>query len=85
MTRNRLAENYYTVDLPHYKYHKCSNTQVEMDWKVITINVFYIQLLNVGFYTNDDKSVPNILLSFSASIQMILFSESVAFGKTTRF
>lgn len=30
-----------TVDLPHYEYdHKCSNTRVEMDWKVITINVF---------------------------------------------
>ena len=51
-----------------------------MDWKVIAINV-----LKVGSCTNDDKSVPNILLSFSASIQMVLFSESVAFGKTTRF
>ena len=54
-----------------------------MDWKVITINVFYVQLLKVG--SNNDKSVPNILLSFSASIQMVLFSEFVAFGKTTRF
>ena len=55
MTRNRLAENYQVVDLPHYKYHKCSNTRVEMDWKVITINVFYVQLLKVDSCTNDDK------------------------------
>ena len=44
-----------------------------MDWKVITINVFYVQLLKVDFYSNDGKSVPNILLCFSASIQMVLF------------
>ena len=44
---------------------------------------FYVQLLKVG--SNNDKSVPNILLSFSASIQMVLFSEFVAFGKTTSF
>ena len=44
-----------------------------MDWKVITINVFYVQLLKVGSCTNDDKSFPKILLSFSASIQMVLF------------
>ena len=56
-----------------------------MDWKVINITVFYVQLLKVGFCTYDDKSVPNILLSFSASIQIVLFSKSVAFGKTTRF
>ena len=56
-----------------------------MNWKVITINMFYVQLLKVGSCTYDDKSVPNILLSFSASIQMVLFSESVAIGKTTRF
>ena len=43
-----------------------------MDWKVITINVFYVQLLKVGFCSNDDKSVPNIFLCFSASIQMVL-------------
>ena len=42
---------------------------------------FYVQPLKVGSCTTDDKSVPNILLSFSASIQMVLFSESVAFGK----
>ena len=46
---------------------------------------FYVQPLKIGSCTNDDKSVPNILLLFSASIQMVLFSESVAFGKTTRF
>ena len=40
---------------------------------------FYVQPLKVGSCTNDDKSVSNILLSFSASIQMVLFSESVAF------
>ena len=42
-----------------------------MDWKVITINVFYVQLLKVGFCSNDDihVSVPNILLCFPASIQ----------------
>ena len=56
-----------------------------MDWKVITINVFYVQLLKVGFCSNDDKSVPNILLCFSDSIQMVLFFESVSFQKTTRF
>ena len=56
-----------------------------MDWKVITINVFYVQLLKVGFCSNNDKSVPNTLLSFSASIQIVLFSEYVAFGKNTRF
>ena len=44
-----------------------------MDWKVITINVFYVQLLKVDFCSNDDKSVPNILLCFSASIQIVLF------------
>ena len=53
-----------------------------MDWKVITINVFYVQLLKVGSCTNDDKSFPKILLSFSAYIQMVLFSESAACGKT---
>ena len=76
-----------TVDLAHHEYyHKCSNTGVEMDWNVITINVFFhVQLLKVGSFTNDDKSVPNIFLSFSASIQMILFSKSVVFAKTTRF
>ena len=44
-----------------------------MDWKVITINVFYVQLLKVDFYSNDDKSVLNILLCFTASIRMVLF------------
>ena len=71
------------MDLSHFEYyHKCYNTCVEMDWKVITINVFYVQLLKVGSCTNDDKSFPKILLSFSASIQMVLFSESAACGKT---
>ena len=45
---------------------------------------FYVQLLKVGSCTNNDKSVPNILLSFSASIQTVLFSEFVPFGNTTR-
>ena len=44
-----------------------------MDWQVITINVFYVQLLKVGFCTNDNKSVPKILLSFSASINDFIF------------
>ena len=44
-----------------------------MEWKVITINVFYAQLLKIDFCSNDDKSVPNILLCFSARIQMDLF------------
>ena len=44
-----------------------------MDWKVITINVFYVQLLKVGSCINDDKSVPKILLSFSASINDFIF------------
>ena len=44
-----------------------------MDWKVISINVFYVQLLKVDFYSTDDKPVANILLCFSASIQMVLF------------
>ena len=44
-----------------------------MDWKVITINVFYVQLLKVGSCTNNDKSVPKILLSFSASINDFIF------------
>ena len=44
-----------------------------MEWKVITINVFYVQLLKVDFCSNDDKSVPNILLCFFTSIQMVLF------------
>ena len=44
-----------------------------MDWKVITINVFYVQLLKVDSCTNDDKSVPKILLSFSASINDFIF------------
>ena len=62
------------MDLPHFEYyHKCSNTLFEMDWKVITINVFYVQLLKVGSCTNDDKSVPKILLSFSASINDFIF------------
>ena len=52
-----------------------------MDWKVITINVFYVQLFKVGSCTNDDKTFPKILLFFSASIQMVLFSESAACGK----
>ena len=39
-----------------------------MDWKVITIMCF-----KVYFCSNDDKSVPNILLCFSANIQMVLF------------
>ena len=56
-----------------------------MDWKVITINVFYVQLLKVDFCSNDGKFVPNILLCFSVSIQMVLFFESVAFRKTIRF
>ena len=50
-----------------------NNTGVEMDWKVITINVFYVQMLKVDFCSNDDKSVPNILLCFTANIQMVLF------------
>ena len=56
-----------------------------MDWKVISINVFYVQLLKVGSCTNNSKSVPNILLSFSASIQMVLFSESLPLGKPPDF
>ena len=63
-----------TVALPRYEYYdKCSYTRVEMNRKVITLNVFYVQLLKVGSCTND------------ASIQMVLFAESVAFGKNTRF
>ena len=46
---------------------------------------FYVQPLKVGSCTNDDKSVPNILLSFSASIQMVLFSESFPLGKPPDF
>ena len=46
---------------------------------------FYVQLLKVGSCTNDDKSVPNILLSFSASIKMVLFSESLPLGKPPDF
>ena len=53
-----------------------------MDWKVITINVFYVQLLKVASCTNNDNSFPKILLSFSDSMQMVLFSESTACGKT---
>ena len=56
-----------------------------MDWKVITIKVFYVQLLKEGSCSNDDISVPNILLCFSASMQMVLFFESVSSQKTTRF
>ena len=56
-----------TVDLPHYKYHKYSNTWVEMDCKVITINVFYVQLLKVDSCTNDDKSAWN---AFSENIRL---------------
>ena len=46
---------------------------------------FYVQPLKVGSCTNDDNSVPNILLSFSASIQMVLFSESLLLGKLPDF
>ena len=46
---------------------------------------FYVQPLKVGSCTNDDKSVPNILLSFSASIQMVLFSEFLLLGKPPDF
>ena len=51
------------VDLPHYEYYrKCSNTGVEMDWKVVTINVFfYVELLKVGSCTNDDFFVVLLL------------------------
>ena len=56
-----------------------------MDWKVITINVFYVQLLKVDFCSNDDKSVPNMLLCFSASIQMVLFFNLLLFGKLPDF
>ena len=41
--------------------------------------------VHVDFCSNDDKSIPNILLCFSANIQMVLFFKSVAFQKTTRF
>ena len=41
-----------------------NNTRVEMDWKVITINVFYVQLLKVGFCSNDDKSVRKHIIVF---------------------
>ena len=48
-----------------------------MDWKVITINVFYVQLLKVDFCSNDDKSVPNILLCSNGFIFLICcFSEN---------
>ena len=50
-----------------------------MDWKVITINTFYVHLLKVGSCTNNDKSVLNTFLSFSTSVQMVLFSKSVIF------
>ena len=56
-----------------------------MDWKVISINVFYVQLLKVGSCTNDDKSVPKILLSFSASIQMFYFPNLLLLGKPPDF
>ena len=39
----------------------------------------------VDFCSNDDKSVPDILLCFSANIQWFYFFKSVAFRKTTRF
>ena len=44
-----------------------------MDWKGITINVFYVQMLKVDFCSNDDNSAPNIILCFTANIQMVLF------------
>ena len=56
-----------------------------MDWKVITINVFYVQLLKVDFCSNDDKSVPNILLCFSASIKWFYFFNLLFFGKLPDF
>ena len=58
-----------------------------MDWKVITINVFYVQLLKVDFCSNDDKSVPNILLCSNGFIffNLLLFGKPPDFHENCRF
>ena len=56
-----------------------------MDWKVITINVFYVQLLKVDFCSNDDKSVPNMLLCFLLVFKWFYFFNLLLCGKSPVF